>query len=351
MTKNKLTLLIDGNWLLMSRLSAIINKYPEDQLATELQLLITRSIKLMLKQFPEIDNIMLCLDGGSWRNKLDNSQILDTDGNVIEYKGTRERSEDVPWDLVFNAFDELCEMYKRSGINVYKEHEIEGDDWIWYWSNKLNDEGINCIIWSMDNDLKQLVKMDNNKCFTVLWNSTNGIFCSDYSDDIMNFLFNLEYDNNSQLFNQLITNQHVNTVNIKELIINKIIRGDQSDNIHPIIVLKPKSPTSTRKYKISQKDIDYDLNFKNDASVSQFLTSVFNSPKYHNKIYESSVNDIFRHFQYNRQLVYLDKSSYPEYILEKFDNYNDFTISTNISACESELLSRKNKLNGILNII
>ena len=59
MTKNKLTLLIDGNWLLMSRLSAIINKYPEDQLATELQLLITRSIKLMLKQFPEIDVVYL----------------------------------------------------------------------------------------------------------------------------------------------------------------------------------------------------------------------------------------------------------------------------------------------------
>jgi len=209
------------------------------------------------------------------------------------------------------------------------------------------------MIWSMDNDLKQLVKMNQDKCFTVLWNSTHGFFCTEYSDDIMNFLFNIEYDTNSQLLSTLFNNQSVTEVNPKEIVIDKIIRGDQSDNIHPIIVRKPKSPTATRKYKISQKDIDYNMNFKNDESVSSFISNIFTSSKYHGKIYETSVNEIFRHFQYNRQLVFLDKSSYPQYILDIFSEYNNYqlSVSTNIYDCEQELFMKKNKLNGILNII
>ena len=65
MSKSKLTLLIDGNWLLMSRLSVIANQYNDDyELSHELQLLLIRSIKLVLKHFPDIDNIIfVCLEG------------------------------------------------------------------------------------------------------------------------------------------------------------------------------------------------------------------------------------------------------------------------------------------------
>ena len=88
MSKNKLTLLIDGNWLLISRLSVLSSKYTDDDsLIHDLKRLITHSISLVLKQFPLIDNIMICVDGGSWRSKIDNTNIRDIDGNIIEYKG------------------------------------------------------------------------------------------------------------------------------------------------------------------------------------------------------------------------------------------------------------------------
>ena len=72
MNKSKLTLLIDGNWLLMSRLSVITNSYIDDnELCKNLQLLMIQSIKKVIKKFPNIDNIIFCADGGSWRNDLE----------------------------------------------------------------------------------------------------------------------------------------------------------------------------------------------------------------------------------------------------------------------------------------
>ena len=57
--KSKLTLVIDGNWLLMSRLAVMNGRYPNiDELLRELKLLMVRSTNLVLKTFPLIDNII-----------------------------------------------------------------------------------------------------------------------------------------------------------------------------------------------------------------------------------------------------------------------------------------------------
>ena len=57
--KSKLTLLVDGNWLLMSRLAVIVGRYPEmNELNRELKLLMIRSVNLVLRTFPQIDNII-----------------------------------------------------------------------------------------------------------------------------------------------------------------------------------------------------------------------------------------------------------------------------------------------------
>ena len=51
--KSKLTLIVDGNWLLMSRLAVMNGRYPNiDELLRELKLLMVRSTNLVLKTFP-----------------------------------------------------------------------------------------------------------------------------------------------------------------------------------------------------------------------------------------------------------------------------------------------------------
>ena len=267
--KSKLTLIVDGNWLLMSRLAVISGRYPDTyELNRELKLLMIRSINLVLRTFPVIDNIIFVADGGSWRNtEVPVPLFLQNDG--IEYKGNREHSDDIDWDVIFTGYEDFLNVLKDNGVTVSKEKMIEGDDWCWWWSTYLNSQGTNVIIWSKDRDLTQLVNTDNNGCFTVCWNKDLGITCMDKDEDEFNFLFNNEFSENDKLF-QTISNKSiaVNRINPSEVCIDKIIRGDLGDNIQPIIVKKPKNENSTRVYKVSQKDIDNSLNVFDENNKS-----------------------------------------------------------------------------------
>ena len=98
MAKSKLTLIVDGNWLLMSRLRVLENRYLDDyELCHELQLMMIKSINVVLRTFPSIDNIIFVADGGSWRNNIEIPSCLHHEiaGKDVEYKGNREKSEDI----------------------------------------------------------------------------------------------------------------------------------------------------------------------------------------------------------------------------------------------------------------
>lgn len=352
MNKSKLTLLIDGNWLLMSRLSVITNSYIDDnELCKNLQLLMIQSIKKVIKKFPNIDNIIFCADGGSWRNDLEIPEtVRDDEGHIIYYKGNREKSADINWELVFSAYEKLISQFRQYGINSYKEHLIEGDDLLWYWSQKLNKEGTNCIIWTKDNDLKQLVNINNDKCFSVWWNEQNGMFVKDFNDDDLDFLFNNDYNENDVIFKAITNNIQITKLDGNYIIIDKIIRGDAGDNIMP--VLYKQAPKSTRKYRISPNDIDYSMNWKDDQVVYNYFDSLLKTKKYSKNV-SKSLKDIIQHFNYNRQLVALDKDYYPKQIIETL-NELDYKNSDNINGIyiiENNIRSDINNLNGIIDFI
>ena len=353
MPKSKLTLLIDGNWLLMSRLSVLNNSYVDDfELCQELKLLMIKSINVVLRTFPFIDNIIFCADGGSWRSKIEIPSCLhhDEEGQLVEYKGTRSRSTDINWDVIFNGYDEFISILQQTGITTSKEKDIEGDDWIYHWSKYLNSQGTNCIIWTKDNDLKQLVQTDKNKCFTIWWNKDYGVFTDDQEENEFDFMFNFEYSTNEELYDNIIKKSiKVTKVNPKHIIIDKILKGDGSDNILPIILRKSK-PDATKKFRISSKDIDYSLDYTNDKAVANYIHEVLSSKRYQNKV-EHSEQEIIEHFKYNRQLVVLDKLSYPQNILETFKEHTDYNICKNLSSAEHQIQAYSNKLNGVLDII
>ena len=59
MPKSKLTLIVDGNWLLMSRLSVLNNRFVDElELNQELKLMLIKSINVVLRNFPFIDNVI-----------------------------------------------------------------------------------------------------------------------------------------------------------------------------------------------------------------------------------------------------------------------------------------------------
>ena len=339
--KSKLTLIIDGNWLLMSRLSVMNSKYvPINELTRDLKLLMARSISIMLKQFPKIDNIILVADGGSWRCDLDVPKFLEKDN--ITYKGNREQDPELDWDSIFGAYTEFQELMAKSGITVCREFGVEGDDWCWNLSRRLNKQGTNVIIWSMDKDLTQLVQTDKDGCFTVTWNKlymTKQI----KPESEMDFLFNFNYSINEGILGSIERKaKEVREINPIDIVIDKIIRGDAGDNILPIILKEGK----TKQFKVSQKDIDLTIDILNETQIDDYLLNLLSQKSYKDKV-KKPYQDIFEHFKYNQKLVMLHESSYPQEILDIMDGIELGSASTNISYMEEKLNALKTSGNKI----
>lgn len=359
--KSKLTLIVDGNWLLMSRLSVINHTYDSDEtMCKELQMLMLKSLNIVTKTFQDIDNIIFVSDGGSWRNQLEIPKFLyderTDEEQSVEYKGQRTLDPNTNWELVFKYYEEFIKILEDNGITTCRKQSIEGDDWCWYWSTKLNEEGTNAIIWSMDKDLTQLVHTDKqNGIFTICWNNKTGMTCEDIgqqNEDPLQFFFNdLNKEYNTRILETIANkSKNVNYIHPKDVVIDKVIRGDKGDNIFPIILKKANNAESTKQFRVGVKDINFDLDVHNDNEIKNYIHNVVNSKKYLNKVNKSEEN-IYEHFKYNYKLVALDEENYPEDILESMNSYIGYNINNNVSPILSYVSARNSGIVDILNSI
>lgn len=352
---SKLTLIVDGNWLMMSRLSVLHNRYADDKtLMKEVKLLMIKSINVVLRTFPCIDNIIFVSDGGSWRKNVPIPKYMkDKAGTDIEYKGNRVQSDDFDWDLIFSEFNSFINELKSTGISAFHEDGIEGDDWCWYWSRRLNKQGTNVIIWTKDRDITQLVSSDNNGYFTVVWNKDNGVFMKE-DNDLTNFLLNPYFQRNESILNEIISHANKkNVINPAEVQIDKIIRGDAGDNITPILTRCAKNG-SGKTFRVTKKHLPESLNIYDMFDVSKWLNELLSSKSYIGKVLEPT-EQILDHFKYNRQMVVLDESSYPQDILDVFSRYDNWfdehNICTDIDKAEATITAERNNLTSILDEI
>lgn len=347
--KSKVTLCVDGNWLLMSRLSILRMRISdEDTLVKEVKLMMIKSINKILRDIPQIDNVIFVADGGSWRNKIDVPGFLKKDH--ITYKGNREKDKDLDWDKIFKGYDEFIDVLKETNVNVYREAGIEGDDWCYYWSNKLNSKGTNCIIWSRDKDLTQLVKIDKNtKCFTVCWNKDYlTIENVEHENSLDVDFFFTSYDNttNQNLLETICMKaKKIVEINPMDVVIDKTIRGDLGDNVLPMVTKKGK--TSDKMFRVATKEIDFNLDITNKNAVAEYIDNLLNKKSWIGKA-SASANEVIEHFEYNKKLVWLDKSSYPDDILEKMEKYQIPVPNKNMNEAEQKIQAEKNDVFDVL---
>lgn len=332
---NNCTLLIDSNWLAQARFSVFSKgfdidnpEYIKQQAQNDLKDLMAKSINILLNRFEVIDNIILVGDGGSWRKQLNIPGSLD-----VTYKGNRGSDSKVDWKYVWASLNSLFATARELGITVTQYNNIEGDDWIWYWSRKLNSEGSNCIIWSSDNDLKQLVQKDPNKnTFTAWYNDNNGLFLPNIlNDNIDDIDFFMKFDYTSPILDNLKKrSKSVNYINPDDIIMQKIICGDSGDNIKSVFRYKK----GNRIYRVSEKnweDIKLDLNiydFKSFLNNIDFIVeAIFNHPKYN--LYNPDKEHIKEMIDYNIKLVWLNENVIPETIIESMNQqeYKEFDIN------------------------
>lgn len=355
--KSKLTLIIDGNWLLISRMSNMIGKFAnEKDMMLETKLLMIKSINKVLRLFPKIDNIIFVADGGSWRTseKIPNCLKIDAENELIPcatYKGTREQDKNLDWEVIFGEYENFLDILDYNGIQVCREQGVEGDDWCWYWSRKLNKDNTNVIIWSKDKDLTQLVDKTTNGFFTVCWND-GGVTCKQTSeeDDLASFFMNPYYAVNEQMLHDIIQHSAAKIeINPKSVLVEKIFRGDKGDNIFPIIQRKSKSG-SNKLFRISTKDMDFTLDVYDDNSIKNYIDNLLEQKNYKNRVLHD-VEDIYEHFYFNRKLVSLNEYEYPQYIKEIFDKYKTYKCSKNTIEVEQQIQAEKNSINELLDSI
>jgi hypothetical protein len=274
----------------------------------------------------------------------------------VEYKGNRTKDEEVDWNVIFSEYTDFIETLRAKGIQVSHENEVEGDDWCWYWSERLNNEGTNCIIWSRDRDLTQLVKRNDNGYFTVIWSKEAGLTMKDESDMVTTFLINPYYASNDAILNDIVQKSSKKQMIIpKSVVIDKIIRGDAGDNILPVILRRPKKQTSesSKTYRVTTKDLPVDIDIYSDEDIRAYVENILESKNYKDRVLQTEDN-IIEHFKYNRILVTLHESSYPEYIKEVFRKYDEIQLDhliNNMHDIEVELIAKKNQIKSILDEI
>jgi 5'-3' exonuclease len=320
--KMNTTLLIDGNWLLLSRVFLLQDKFKltnpqrvKEEASQALMEILSRSVAGMLHKIPEITNIILIADGGSWRKELPiPDQLKET-----TYKGNRVKESETDWNAIFGAFTRWQNAVTEASVTVSQGYGIEGDDWVWYWSRNLNAQGINTIIWSSDCDLKQLVQL-NGMAFTAWYNDKVGLVLPEATkepDDIMDMFMAPSHRSGELEALERRIKKHI-YINPDIIAMEKIIQGDAGDNIKSVArILK-----NGRTYKVGPKDyakVMEALGEPNNINefISEFEKVSKTIPAIIKKFNGYNTKKIMEMLDYNLKLVWLNEKVIPETVITK----------------------------------
>ena len=347
---NNLTLVCDMNYVLMSRFSVVggFDKgAPEVALQRAQQNLtdmLARSINIMLNRFPAVDNVVLVGDGGSWRKQLPiPSQLKGT-----TYKGNREQQVDIDWNYVFNALNDLMTNARGVGVTVSQTLSAEGDDWVWYWSRRLNAQGTNVLIWSIDRDLQQLVQKTPDGTFTAWYSDRSGLCLHEcYKDgdnvDPMDFFMSpIQID--TEIIDSLKIGAagKVTYVNPDEVVIEKVLCGDSGDNIKAVV----RFDKGGRTYRFSEGDLkkyqEHDLPMTTVADLKECREDIADWIMSNKKFapYKFKKKDILEMLNYNIKLVWLNEETIPGPVIQSMNEVEYKKVDVGVLRSNYKLLAK-----------
>jgi 5'-3' exonuclease len=337
MKLGKHTLLIDGNYFLHSRLFVLPRKKGQkllenfDSQAQLMRKLCIDFASEVRKMRPFIDQIVVAVDAKSWRKDL---------FPEAEYKGTRTHDDSVDWSAVFDVYKEFQDILAKRGVVIHQINGAEADDVLFGWSTQLNNEGRNCIVWTGDRDLIQLVNYNNATDAYTLWyyNSKRTLLAFEGFSDILTEDTQDDYSNEDLLFDMSaglsasglskkelrvwIDKNKVNVqeVNCDDFIFTKILQGDKSDNIASVVTWSKSTKSGkTINYSITERQANKILDqFKKEEG--NFTIDLFFNKDCVDKIVDiiyrvvgkSNHTDIRVRFNQNLDLMLLHFNTIPD---------------------------------------
>jgi 5'-3' exonuclease len=271
MKLGKHTLMIDGNYFVYSRLYVMPRSTKGMLLADEkeqaqfMRKLCIDFASEVRKMKPFIDQIVVAVDSKSWRKDL---------FPEAEYKGTRTVDSTVNWEAVYNTYDLFRQYLAKQGVIVQQTNGAEADDILFAWSTELNNQGRNCIVWTGDRDLIQLVDYTQATDGYTLWyyNTKRSLMAFSGFSELLEAAESETLSNEELLFNmadlatgvkndlkEWVKRNRVTITEIesREFIFKKILIGDKSDNISSVVTYDKKmSNGKIRTFSITEKQAD-----------------------------------------------------------------------------------------------
>jgi 5'-3' exonuclease len=358
MKLGKHTLIIDGNYFVHSRLFVLPRPKKEQLLGDRdgqeqfMRKLCIDFASEVRKMTPFVDQIVVAVDSKSWRKDL---------FPAAEYKGTRVADSSVNWENVFNVYTEFQDILAKQGVIIHKVPGAEADDILFGWSTQLNNEGKNCIVWTGDRDLIQLVNYNEATDAYTLWyyNSKRRLLAFEGFENLINKPNEVEISNDDLLFNMgsadVLNNQlkgdfiswiakngvEIEEINCDDFIFSKILQGDKSDNIQSVVSWTKRTSTgSIRNYSITEKqaiqilekyrEIEGNFHIDHFFSEEQVKTIV---NMIHDVVGKSTIDEIRLRFNQNLDLMLLHFNTIPGGILKAiYDEIEkDFTVETRLA--------------------
>lgn len=369
MKLGKHTLLIDGNYFLHSRLFVLPrpkgkqllgDKESQSQLMRKLCIDFASEVR---KMAPFVDQIVVAVDAKSWRKDL----FPDA-----QYKGTRTHDDSINWKAVFGVYAEWQKILEQRGIIIHQVQGAEADDVMYGWSTQLNSEGKNCIAWTGDRDLIQLVNYNQATDAYTLWyyNSKKKLIAFEGFEDVMasrktstmtndELLFNIAseeatYDKLKEDFQAWMDKNRVEVqeINCDDFVFGKILQGDKSDNIPSVITwTKAASNGKIRNYSLTEKHCVKILEqYKKEES--EFTIEHFFNRGQVNKLVDiiyrvvgkSDPKEIRIRFNQNLDLVLLHYNTIPLAIQKGI--YNNIEVDRNVLPEFSNITQMEKILEG-----
>jgi 5'-3' exonuclease len=373
MNNNKFSIIFDGNYFFFKTLYVIprtkkIQLENDEDVAIYIRKLST-DFASVIKKFKDItDQLVFVVDSKSWRKDY---------YPEIEYKGNRKSDDSINWDNFSKSMDIFCNILEKHGVIIHRISGAEGDDLCYLWSTYSNNKGKNCIIFSGDTDLMQLVDFNKSTdAITLFYTSAHNKLVT-YSG-FLEFLkspdkevdiFNLSKVTNSEkvkkIFNKLKTDENLEIIelNPSEYIFTKILMGDRGDNIKSIYYYtKTIKGGKQRTYGIGEKKAQLILKEFKDNYGEFNLLYLFNEQDRNNilnitirlmKADKMSKEEISENFIRNIYLILLHNKTLPENLqetayskieedYENLVNINKFTSSDTLLENTEYIDSTKN---------
>ena len=361
-------LIIDGNYF-ANRCLGILNQKPnsnhlihENEKRIFSEALKVQLIKLWEVFQPYFDNFIFVSDGNSWRKQLQfkpyyiSTEAIERGETIITYKGQRQKYKDdseIDYDVFYELYHNFIETMSGQCNNVFNIKSLEGDDLIALIVEKFKKQPEQLCIFATDKDLIQLIS-DNTFIFRNIKSKEH----PDGSFVLHALLYLQEFKNNENPLTMLLPSYRNNfkdlmNVNIMDayssvyrqlnkgielgnkfqLILTKIVCGDKSDNIFPL--LRWKSKTGNINYSCTEKHLNEAIQMccgvktVDESAYLSILRSETDNPELFNKflhrlfeVTKQSVNldDIIEHYKHNKRIVLLRSDYFPQEYVEEFNN-------------------------------